>query len=143
MTTATKIGFYFELPVEEKIHTIKSLMREDRTADVRVVNYLESGVFCGAIPLIEEDPLVDPAEIVGPIQILTDGLWVWPNSLAYYVKRYHLQLPKEFVAHVELNGWQPPCGLDVSQVSIEDQGLICQPDEYCTLDDGDSAGSQL
>jgi hypothetical protein len=30
----------------------------------------------------------------------TDGSWLWRKDLPYYVAKYHLSLPVEFIAHV-------------------------------------------
>ena len=43
--------------------------------------------------------------IAGCPDILTDGVWMWPGDLAYYVKKYHLELGKEFVQGMEDSGW--------------------------------------
>ena len=43
--------------------------------------------------------------VAGCPDILTDGVWMWPGDLAYYVKKYHLELDKEFVQGMEDSGW--------------------------------------
>jgi hypothetical protein len=40
--------------------------------------------------------------------LLTDGTWLWRDDLAYYVDRYHLALPADFVARVRELGYSPP-----------------------------------
>ena len=35
--------------------------------------------------------------IAGCPDMLTDGIWLWPGDLAYYVKRYHLKLDEDFL----------------------------------------------
>lgn len=35
---------------------------------------------------------------------ITDGIWVWPDGLVYYVKHYHSKLNSEFVSHVGKKG---------------------------------------
>ncbi|MGW4545355.1 hypothetical protein ACWEN4_03135 [Streptomyces violaceorubidus] len=40
--------------------------------------------------------------------LLTDGVWLWRDDLAYYVDRYHLALPGDFVAYVGELGYSPP-----------------------------------
>ena len=48
--------------------------------------------------------------------ILTDGVWLWPAVLIYYVSRYHVRLPENFVAHARSNRWT----VDVSQIDFKD-----------------------
>lgn len=43
---------------------------------------------------------------------LTDGVWIWPSELAYYVREFHLALPDDFVAHMEANAWRVPEDVD-------------------------------
>ena len=52
--------------------------------------------------------VLDPSKAkVTPSHVMTDGIWVWPYDLAYYVEAYHILLPEEFVAHVRSVGWIP------------------------------------
>ncbi len=41
-----------------------------------------------------------------PSLVLTDGTWVWPGVLPYYVAIYHLRLPRLFVQFAEAHGWR-------------------------------------
>jgi hypothetical protein len=38
----------------------------------------------------------------------TDGVYLWPSELPYYVRTYHLRLPTEFVERMAALNWQPP-----------------------------------
>ena len=38
----------------------------------------------------------------------TDGLYLWPAELAYYVGNYHIRLPPHFVERMASKNWQPP-----------------------------------
>lgn len=49
--------------------------------------------------------------------IHTDGVYAWPEDLAYYVERYHVALPAEFLAHMATAKWRAP--LDVDTTTIE------------------------
>ncbi|WP_253191439.1 hypothetical protein [Streptomyces sp. M1013] len=40
--------------------------------------------------------------------LLTDGAWLWRDDLAYYVAKYHLVLPSDFVARARELGHRPP-----------------------------------
>jgi len=41
---------------------------------------------------------------------LSDGVWQWPEGLVHYVECHNLRLPDEFVATMEGNRWNVPCG---------------------------------
>jgi len=67
--------------------------------DAEVARYLDSG-----IPLIDimestTDVIGGDARISGGSSILTDGTWVWRQDLSFYVKKYHLELGRDFVEH--------------------------------------------
>lgn len=40
---------------------------------------------------------------IGTLCILTDGAWVWPGDIAYYVENYNILLPDEFIENVIKN----------------------------------------
>lgn len=42
-----------------------------------------------------------------PVGIATDGTFAWPLHLEYYVRRYGVKLPDEFLAHVQALGFWP------------------------------------
>jgi hypothetical protein len=46
--------------------------------------------------------------IASGIVWMTDGVWVWQDSLDYYVETYHIRLPKSFVDNARRNKWQVP-----------------------------------
>lgn len=52
-----------------------------------------------------------PDEEMGSAE-LSDGTWLWPEGLAVYVERFHVQLPDEFIAHMRAHEFvPPPCDL--------------------------------
>lgn len=78
----------------------------------RVVAYLESGVMAIASPGIVES-LLDPAKIIGTPSWKTDGVWLWTDTLAYYLSVHTVRLPPAFVSHIRDNGYRvPPVGDD-------------------------------
>jgi len=118
--TLRKVGFFFELPSQERINAIQSIRQEaPYTDEEKIVGYLESGAVYGAMPNVEEDMLSDPPQIIGPTRVQTDGVWAWPQTLTYYIHRYHIALPEEFVTHMRVRGWKCPPNLDTSQFTLE------------------------
>lgn len=48
---------------------------------------------------------------------MTDGIWVWPGELPYYVKKYHIQLEPEFIKTMQKNEWTVTVS---SQIDFDD-----------------------
>jgi hypothetical protein len=79
------------------------------------------------LPLAATGSVVDDAldvtkKAVAPLEIATDGIWVWPRDLSYYVGNYHLALPSEFVEHMRMCSWNP--------VSLSREDLIKIEEEF-------------
>jgi hypothetical protein len=50
--------------------------------------------------------------------IHTDGVYAWPEDLAYYVERYHVAPPAEFLAHLAAAKWIAPADVDTSTIEL-------------------------
>ncbi len=59
-------------------------------------------------PGLGVDPLAEGLEYTDPSRILTDGEWIWPDDLAYYVEKYHVSLEREFLNRVRENLYRVP-----------------------------------
>jgi hypothetical protein len=44
--------------------------------------------------------LFEPNFVIGPMQHFTDGKWIWPSYLKFYVEKYDLDLPVEFLKDI-------------------------------------------
>lgn len=80
----------------------------------RVVEYLESGMIAIASPGMVGS-ILDPAEIIGTPSWKTDGVWLWPDTLAYYLNSHKVCLPPAFVKRIRDNGYSVP--------SVDDDAL--------------------
>lgn len=101
-----RVGFFFEMPMPERVAVLRAVRRWEPNADeANILKYLEAGALAAAVPGLDEDVLAVPPRIIGPIHIRTDGVWAWPETLAYYVRAYHVALPEEFVEHMRVSGW--------------------------------------
>lgn len=72
-----------------------------------LIAYLSAGALFVGSP----GPVWDVLDGRGPIGtagILTDGIWTWPEVLSYYVQKYHIVLPAEFIEHAQAQGWAVP-----------------------------------
>jgi hypothetical protein len=78
-----------------------------------VVRYLKSGHPVAIAPGISRDVLSDDQEIIGAVGVFHDGTYMWPRDLPYYVEKYRLALPNEFLAHMKSQNWAvPPIDID-------------------------------
>ena len=101
------IGFYrefielFDPELALGYPLMKDNLAEDKVpGEQRLVSYL---IHAGRVDLATTARSTDifTGEPTGFLNdTRTDGVYSWPTDLAYYVERYHLRLPDDFVAHV-------------------------------------------
>lgn len=72
----------------------------------KIINYLRSGIVIVACGGIVTDVINPENGLAGCPELKTDGIWVWPGDLEYYVKHYHLKLDEEFVKTMCKNNWR-------------------------------------
>ncbi len=53
-----------------------------------ILAYLRSGTLFVVAPGISRGYLSAGREIIGALVLLTDGKFIWPSDLAYYVEKY-------------------------------------------------------
>jgi hypothetical protein len=80
-----------------------------------VVDYLRAGATIVFSPGIDAD-VFDRNQSAGTSSMVTDGTYVWPAVLAYYVDKHDVALPAEFEAHMEAHGWRVPEWIDKSSL---------------------------
>jgi hypothetical protein len=99
-----------------------------------ILSYLAQGVVCGIYNdrgllfdvlqhgqridvLSQQDPHLASLTIQ-PSLMLTDGAWVWPGVLPYYLARYHVQLPARFLQFAEGRHWRiDPAAINPAELS--------------------------
>ena len=84
----------------QSIHRLVGNLPSD-SVDV-VVSYLKSGVPIFDVMEGTIDPLDNSVVIEGGPSLVSDGVWVWRNDLAYFVEKYRVGLPAEFLEQVFL-----------------------------------------
>lgn len=78
-----------------------------------IARYLESApVFSGVGKAVGD--VLDPnaAAVLFPGS-LTDGYYVWPAELAYYVRKYHVRVPQQLIERMKTMDWQPPADEEI------------------------------
>lgn len=86
----------------------------------KIVDYLERGTgLAGRSGYLKD--VLNPSFVGLTSHTLTDGVYVWSSYLAYYVRKYHLRLPSDAVAHMKANAWTIPRedSLDLGDLSVE------------------------
>jgi hypothetical protein len=81
----------------------------------KVLAYLraghELGVLMGADLLDPFEPgaranLVIEGKVGSGATPMTDGTWLWPAAFVYFIEKYNLRVPREFIGHAAATGWQ-------------------------------------
>lgn len=97
-----KTGFYKEMPHGD---AEDPSMRENLGVQIidkdKVCKYLDDGLVLMACGGTVKDVLSENDIAIGNPDLLTDGTWVWPGDLSYYVDHYNLKLDPSFVSFME------------------------------------------
>ena len=115
-----RTGYYKEMPHAEGTDpSLKDYINKKIRNKKKICNYLRSGITLVACGGVVEDVLFPENGVVGPPDAMTDGKWLWPGDLAYYVERYNLQLDSGFVEHMEKQNWIVPSNIDIDYETLE------------------------
>jgi hypothetical protein len=109
MKKLKKVGFFPSRPNEQEGRNLHAMVQDEPDAlEPRILAYLDSGRRYLVDAGIARD-LIDPKHpIIGVPNVVTDGVWAWTVDVPYYVRKYHLRLPGEFVEHMQENDWIVP-----------------------------------
>jgi hypothetical protein len=105
-----RAGFFRELPhgLPDGDSLREAVSGGEGQDEEKLLNYLRGNTVLAATAAMVDDVL-DPQETaVAPLELVTDGAWVWPRDLAYYLERYHVALPLQFLLQIELHNWVQP-----------------------------------
>lgn len=91
--------------------------------EASIIQYLLTAKVMATTGQLLGDVLDSSAGDVSVENIRTDGTWVWPEVLAYYVERYHVSLPPDFVQHVRQVNYTPPVFSEGEMSSIINEYL--------------------
>jgi len=78
-----------------------------------IARYLEIAPSYSGMGTIVGDVLNPNAQVILFPGRRTDGVFVWPAELSYYVRRYHLRVPDLLVERMASLNWQPPTEEDI------------------------------
>lgn len=117
-----KVGFFRELSYGNRQGpSLKEAIRLGIDYDKRaLVKYLNSAPLFDWAPGLGEGDVINPtAHFHDPLTMMTDGVWVWPGALAYYVEMYNVELPLEFLEYVKRMAFTPPDEKDLALTDLE------------------------
>jgi hypothetical protein len=103
------LGFFREFPHgDPNGESIKPcLAKGDAAVKDLVAGYLEQGSTLAATAQRVFDVLDENKPDAGALAMITDGAWIWPADLPYYVRKYNISLPVKFVEHAKRSNWKP------------------------------------
>lgn len=110
-------GYFKEMPHGEDTDPsiIPYINKADSSEITNICAYLDSGIplitCCG----VSFDVIKPENGISGTPTVFSDGKWVWPGDLSYYVKNYALALDSAFVEDMREKGWH----IDLSESDID------------------------
>ncbi len=128
----SRAGFFRELahglPDGESLRDAVTAGRSEPSGPQKekLAEYLWGNTVLAATASMVDDVLDPSLKTVAPLEIVTDGAWVWPRDLAYYVEKYDAVVPLPFVLHIELRGWSEPY-LTPDELSQIEQELLDVP----------------
>lgn len=93
----------------------------------RAAQYLSGGSVLATTGMMVDDWFDKQANAIAPRETRTDGVWLWSGDLAYYVRKYGVALPPEFLSHMAARGWKAP--------PLDDQALRIAEENFFKVDD--------
>ena len=114
------VGYFFELAVQERLNMLEKIQQPIASnQEKKIVGYLSDGTLFGVGMGVDTDILKADQPAIGTLDIITDGVWVWPSTLKYCVVTYHIKLPTEFMKLVVANNnWKCPKNIDLKDFKI-------------------------
>ena len=93
------IGQTREIYKDDKYPSIKELINRPIREKKKVIEYMKKCKIMAVAPAIVTD-LVNPEIKFTELFLMSDGKYEWRSDVIYYVEKYDMELPEEFVQHV-------------------------------------------
>lgn len=105
-----RVGFFQEFGFTgANAGSVRDAVRAVAAYDVEAVAlYLRKAPVLAVSPGVLRDVFDPDGSAVMTRSIKTDGVYEWPAPLAFYVQRYNIDLPAEFVAHMTARAFRAP-----------------------------------
>ncbi len=71
----------------------------------KIITYLSGGeLICGLMGYFIDFKTNEP---IAPMGYYTDGIWVWPSYITYYLRKYpYMSIDLDFISHVKSNNFK-------------------------------------
>lgn len=76
--------------------------------DETIGAYLRAGNILAATAMPVDDVLDATKTNIADLTLMTDGTWLWPSDLGYYVETYGVVVPAELRDHIVAHLGDPP-----------------------------------
>mgnify|MGYP001046517198 CR=1 FL=1 len=93
------IGLTRELDNDSKYPSIKELINKPIKEKKKVIEYMKKCKVIGVAPAIVRD-VINPENRIPELLLMTDGIYEWRSDIIYYVEKYDMELPEEFIQHI-------------------------------------------
>ena len=93
------IGETRELDNDNRLPSIKELINRPIREKIKVIEYMKKCHVDAVAPAIVRDVL-NPAIRIPNLFLMSDGTYGWRSDVIYYVEKYDMELPEDFVQHV-------------------------------------------
>ncbi|MFJ2113242.1 MULTISPECIES: hypothetical protein [unclassified Streptomyces] len=107
-----RIGFYREFNPQNPDDSAPSIHDDVQSHalhdESQTLEYMSSSVEIYSTMGADRDVISDDEWIPGAGSLVTDGTWLWPVELEYYVRRYHVELPGDFLTDVRSSNYSAP-----------------------------------
>lgn len=110
-----RVGFFTEFGFAGvSAGSLKDAVRDTADYDKEAVaRYLRAAPVLAVSPGVLRDVFDPDGSAVMTRSIKTDGAYEWPAPLAYYVQRYNIALPKDFVGHLTARAFRAPTRAEI------------------------------
>jgi len=113
-------GYYKEMPHGDNADpSILDFIHKNKVYKDEICRYLRNGFVLAACGSVVKDIIHPEKGIVGSPDDLTDGTWIWPADLAYYVENYDLKLDDAFIKHMIENSWSVSDDISIDEDNLQ------------------------
>lgn len=93
------IGQTFETDKDIQFPSIMHLINKPIKEKDKILDYMKNSEIIAASPAIITD-VVNNKNKISELYIMTDGTYEWRSDVIYYVEKYDMELPEDFIKHI-------------------------------------------
>lgn len=93
------IGQTKEIDKDDRLPSIKDLINKPIQEKKKVVEYMKKSNVIAVAPAIVRD-IINPENKIPELLLMSDGIYEWRSDIIYYVEKYDMGLPEEFIQHI-------------------------------------------